>query len=190
MLVAILLENSGTGPVTFNRSTNAEGTLDSIDEKILLALSGDIEISATPFRGVADELGITEAEVLERTQKLKDQGIIKRIAPILYHHRTSFQFNALTLWSVESADKDALAEFLISFDHVSHVYERRAEEHWPYTIYGMMHGKTDSDIKGIITAVAEKFDPIEYRVIYTEKEFKKISPDLHYFLNKKEKEKS
>ena len=156
--------------------------MDSIDLALLYYLSEDIPLSLEPFKDIGDFLNIEESEVIQRLECLQDKGRLKRIAPILYHHKTTFKYNALTAWEATEDQINALAECLVSFTHVSHVYERATCDQWQYNIYGMMHGKTKEDINQLMGRIRETVGEIPHKVIYTTKEWKKTSPNLRYLL--------
>jgi len=157
--------------------------LDTTDLKILKALSGNINISESPFLSLAQDLGLTEDEVIDRLRGLQESGALKRIAPILYHHKTQYKFNALTIWSVEESRVGDIADCLMSFKHVSHVYERASCEAWSYNLYGMAHGTCEEDIDKIVESVKDKVGDLPHKIVYTVKEWKKTSPDLKYLLD-------
>jgi siroheme decarboxylase len=49
------------------------------DRAILNRIQSDFPITPRPFAAIADELGLTETEVLDRVTALKERGIIRRI---------------------------------------------------------------------------------------------------------------
>ena len=53
--------------------------LDAIDKSILNRIQSDFPITSRPYLTVADELNLTEKEVLDRVSRLKRAGIIRRI---------------------------------------------------------------------------------------------------------------
>jgi DNA-binding Lrp family transcriptional regulator len=53
--------------------------LDSTDSSIINRIQSDFPITPRPFLTVANELGISENEVLDRVKRLKAEGIIRRI---------------------------------------------------------------------------------------------------------------
>jgi DNA-binding Lrp family transcriptional regulator len=56
--------------------------MDSIDKKILNILQKEFPLEERPFYVVAETCGISEEEALFRIQKLKDDGIIRRIGAV------------------------------------------------------------------------------------------------------------
>jgi DNA-binding Lrp family transcriptional regulator len=53
--------------------------LDDIDRAILNRIQSDFPITPRPYQTVAEELGIAEADVIQRVARLKASGIIRRI---------------------------------------------------------------------------------------------------------------
>lgn len=158
--------------------------MDYIDMDILYAISGDLELTLEPFKSIAVQLGIIESEVIERVNKMQSEGIIKRIAPVLHHRKAKFKFNALTIWSIPEDKVDEMAEFLMSFKHISHVYNRESCPEWPYNLYGMVHAKSQEEIDDLVSQIQAKAGETPFKVVHTTKEWKKTSPDLRYLLGK------
>jgi siroheme decarboxylase len=53
--------------------------LDDSDRAILNRIQSDFPVTSRPYQVMAAELGLTEGEVIERVQRLKQSGIIRRI---------------------------------------------------------------------------------------------------------------
>lgn len=156
--------------------------MDIIDKRILIELSGDIELEVNPYQMLANKLELDLREILNRIKVMQEKGYIKRIAPILYHQRTKYKYNALIAMVVDENDLDIIADDLMKNTKVSHVYHRKENPKWPYSLYGMSHGESENDIDLIIEEICHKHNIIEYKKIYTVREWKKTSPDLIYLL--------
>jgi DNA-binding Lrp family transcriptional regulator len=156
--------------------------MDIIDKKLLRLLANNISKSLSPYKDLADQLNITEDEVLKRLEHLSNKGYLKRIAPILYHHKTRYQYNALTAWDIPREAVDDFAEVLMSIPNISHVYERRRHKNWPYNVYGMLHCSDEQSVTEIIDQLIKASHQANYKVIYTKKEWKKTSPNLNFLL--------
>ncbi len=61
---------------------HAPATLDALDRRIINALQGGFPIADEPYREVAEQLGITEAELLGRLQRLLDERVLTRFGPM------------------------------------------------------------------------------------------------------------
>jgi DNA-binding Lrp family transcriptional regulator len=53
--------------------------LDESDRAILNRIQSDFPVASRPYQVIADELGLSEGEVIGRVQRLKQSGIIRRI---------------------------------------------------------------------------------------------------------------
>jgi DNA-binding Lrp family transcriptional regulator len=161
--------------------------LEKIDEQILIELSKDVKVCKKFYGEIAKKLNISEEELLNRLTNMMDKGYIKRIAPIIKHHKTEYVVNALTIWSVSDNKKVEMTNFIKNIENISHVYERKASEKWPYNIYGMIHGRTYEEVEKIICKISINLNLNNYKVLYTKKELKKISPDMEYLLKESAK---
>ena len=56
--------------------------MDEIDKKILNILQKEFPLTEQPFLVVAEKCGISEDEVISRVQKLKNEGVIRRIGAV------------------------------------------------------------------------------------------------------------
>ncbi len=53
--------------------------MDDTDRRILNRIQSDFPLTSRPFETIAQELGLTEPEVIRRLTRLKEEGIIRRI---------------------------------------------------------------------------------------------------------------
>ena len=75
---------------------------------------------------------------------------------------------------VNRADPDN-ALFVAESPLVSHSYERKTYERWPYNLYAMMHGKTAEEIEAFVGAFVAENGVEHYEILYSEEELKKTS---------------
>jgi DNA-binding Lrp family transcriptional regulator len=156
--------------------------MDKIDKDILRRLAGNIDSGLEPFKPLATSLKISEDELLSRLEDMHQRGYLKRIAPILYHHKTAYKYNALTAWNIPADKVDFFADILMSIEGISHVYERERCDNWPYNMYGMLHALDEPTVHDIVGKLAKLSNGAPHKVIYTTKEWKKTSPNLEYLL--------
>ena len=69
-------------PKVRSRKDGAAIPLDELDKKLLNLMQGSFALTRRPFEHVAGLAGLTEAEVMERVQRLLDKRIIREITPI------------------------------------------------------------------------------------------------------------
>ena len=97
--------------------------LDSIDSDILNRIQSDFPITSRPFLAVANELGISENEVLKRVKRLKAKGIIRRIGGNFVPGKLGF-VSTLCAARVPADEIDRFAEIVNRYPGVTHNYQR------------------------------------------------------------------
>ncbi|WP_129596111.1 Lrp/AsnC family transcriptional regulator [Anaerophilus nitritogenes] len=156
--------------------------MDKIDERILIEISQNIEICMDVYEALAKKLNLSEDELLKRLKNMKNQGVIKRIAPVLYHQNTEYKYHAMTAWKIPKNKIDTMLYEMQKIENISHIYERNINKDWPYNLFGMLHGKEKEEIQNIIKFLSKKIQVTEYTVLYTKKQWKKTSPNIEYFI--------
>jgi DNA-binding Lrp family transcriptional regulator len=152
---------------------------DELDIAVIRATQGDLPVVSEPYVAAAAELGMTVSALLEHMAGMKERGILRRVAAILYHRRAGFSANGMGVWKVPD---DKIAEFgprMASFRGISHCYQRPTYEDWPYSVFTMAHGRSKEECDAILDAIADEFDISERATLYSSTEFKKIR--LLYF---------
>ncbi|MFW5855578.1 MAG: Lrp/AsnC family transcriptional regulator, partial [Thermodesulfobacteriota bacterium] len=64
--------------------------MDDLDRELLNRVQSDFPITSRPYASIAGDLGITEAQVIDRLKALKAQGIIRRIGGNFVPHKLGF----------------------------------------------------------------------------------------------------
>lgn len=142
--------------------------------KILKTIPGDFPVVEMPYKEIADKTGISEARLLSELNKLKKEGIIRRIAAILYHRKALYTHNAMVVWKVKDDDVDRAGGIMASIPEVSHCYEREKGGYWDYNVYTMIHGKSLEDCKEIAGRISESTGIKDFQMFFSKREFKKI----------------
>jgi DNA-binding Lrp family transcriptional regulator len=150
--------------------------LSEIEQKILAALQHGLPESQTPFKDIAANIGIETGELLDVLKNWKQQGKIRRIGAIVNHFKVGLGGAAMVVWQVEPEQTDEVGRILAEFEEVSHAYERHTDENWPYSLYTMVHGKSDEDVQRTVQRMSQACGISDYRVLVTEKELKKAPP--------------
>ena len=97
--------------------------MDDIDKAIVNHLQNGFPVCESPYQKVAEQLGLTEAILIERLAKLLDDGVLSRFGP-MYHAEA--MGGALTLAAVKApeAQFDGIADTINAFPEVAHNYAR------------------------------------------------------------------
>ncbi len=146
----------------------------SADQKVLLSyLQYGLPLVSEPFKNIAKEIGWPVSRVLKISNDLLENGVIKRFTTLVSHTKTGYKFNALVLWKAASNKIDISGRILASNRNVSHCYRRRAYPRWPYSIYTMVHAKTEKEFQFLIHDLAKQTKLKEYKILRSKKEYKK-----------------
>jgi DNA-binding Lrp family transcriptional regulator len=152
---------------------------DEVDVAVIRALQGDMPIVATPYAAAAAEVGMPEEKFLEHLEGMKERGILRRVAAILFHRRAGFSANGMGVWKVPQDRILEIGGRMASFRGISHCYERPTYADWPYALFTMAHGRSKEECDAILEAIAEDTGIQERSVLYSSTEFKKIR--MQYF---------
>ena len=76
-----------------------------------------------PYSALGQRLGIDGSEVIPRIKRLKEEGIIRQIGPILEARRLGYQ-STLVAMTVEVSELDRAEQLISQHPGVSHGYER------------------------------------------------------------------
>lgn len=144
-------------------------------EQILKKLPSDFPLTKNPYKKIALGIGISEDELIERLARLKKEGVIRRIAAILYHRKVSYTHNAMVVWNTGVSDAEKIGEIMASFPEVSHCYERGRGGYWEYNLYTMIHGRNAGECNDIAQRISEKIGIKDYQMFFSKREFKKIA---------------
>ena len=143
---------------------------------ILAVLQEGLPMSQTPYKDMAQRIGIETSELLALLQDWKKQGKLRRIGAIVNHFKVGWPAGAMVVWQVESERIVEIGQVFAGFEEVSHAYERQTCENWPYNLYAMVHGKSAEEVQRVVKRMSQACGVSNYRILTTEKELKKVPP--------------
>jgi DNA-binding Lrp family transcriptional regulator len=129
--------------------------LDAIDRKLIAATQAGLPLVAEPYRALADELGLDEAEIVRRLARLLDDGAIRRIGAIPNHYALGTTANGMSVWDIADEAVADVGARVGALDFVTHCYERpRHLPLWPYNLFAMVHGRTRDEVRAKVAEIA------------------------------------
>ncbi len=96
--------------------------LTDLHKHLLNDFQRDFPLSPTPYRDIADTLGVTEAEVLAALAELNEQQYISRIGAVIPPNHIGA--STLVAMAVPEAELQTVADQISAFPEVNHNYER------------------------------------------------------------------
>lgn len=153
----------------------------SAAERAALAIvQGNLPDSLTPYADIAAQTGLTEAGVLALLSRLRESGAIRRFGASIRHQRTGWTHNAMVAWVASEEEADACGPIAAAHARVSHAYYRpSAAPDWPYTLYTMVHGRSETECLGVVEDLLGAWPLRDYAVLRSLRELKKTS--MTYF---------
>jgi DNA-binding Lrp family transcriptional regulator len=153
--------------------------LNKNEKQILSKLEDDLDVISEPFDFLSSE-GLKTDEVLRIIQGLIDKGVIRRIAAVVDHRKLGFVANILFCSKVPADKIIEAGKALARFGMVSHCYQRKPIEKWPYNLYAMMHGRSIGEIQHLINRFTETQRIDSFELLPTAAELKK-QPVRHQY---------
>ena len=124
--------------------------MDAVDRAIINTLQKGFPIVDQPYAAAAKDLGISAEELIQRLQKLLDQGVLSRFGPLYHAERLG---GALTLaaMSIPECDFEQVAEQVNAFPQVAHNYARDHR----LNMWFVLATETLEEIESVIRAIEQ-----------------------------------
>jgi DNA-binding Lrp family transcriptional regulator len=150
-----------------------EPLIDDNDKVILNRIQSDFPIVSRPYLAVADELGLTEKQVLERVYRLKEMGIIRRIGGNFVPHKLGY-VSTLCAARVPKEKIEHFAEVVNRYPGVTHNYRRDHSFNIWFTFIAPSMEEIDKNLKEISqeTGIIEILNLPATKVFKIKAEFK------------------
>jgi DNA-binding Lrp family transcriptional regulator len=126
--------------------------LDEADKALLQTLQDDFPLTTRPWDALAERLGTTAEDVMGRIGRLKEEGVIRRIGPVLETDKVGLTARTLVLMKVPPERMDEVAGIVSGFDEVTHNYERDHEYNLWFTLITPSQERLKDALASIIDA--------------------------------------
>jgi siroheme decarboxylase len=154
-----------------------------VDKEFIRELQKDLEIVDRPFLKAAQKLGMTEDQLFDKLKHYENIGVMRRYAAILRHRDVGFIANGMIVWKVPEERISEVGEKLGAFPQVSHCYQRPVYKDWPYSVFSMIHCKSEEEAKNMAKQIQKEVNVDEYKILFSAREFKKTR--VEYFVENK-----
>ena len=125
--------------------------MDEIDKKILNILQKEFPLEERPYLIVAQRLGIGEDDVLSRVQRLKDEGVIRRIGAVFDGAKLG-RVSTLCAARVPEKKVGSFVEAVNAFRGVTHNYRRDHE----YNVWFTASAENEEALSEFLQSVKDK----------------------------------
>lgn len=123
-------------------------TLDATDRRILNRLQEGFPIGPAPFRTVAEELGLPEADLLERLQRMKAERVITRFGPFFDAEAMGGAF-CLCAMAVPETEFETVMTKVNARPEVAHNYQRSHR----LNMWFVLAAETEQEIEAVASSL-------------------------------------
>lgn len=107
--------------------------LTNFDKSLLNLIQRNLPIAQRPFLELANILGTTEDNVIERLRYLKEHGYIRRIGPFFDSGKLEYKGTLVAL-KVKDGYMEKVAQFINKYPGATHNYQREGEYNLWFTL--------------------------------------------------------
>ena len=124
--------------------------MDDNDKAILNRIQSEFPITSRPYLSIADELNLTEKDVLDRVTRLKEMGIIRRIGGNFVPAKLGY-VSTLCAAKVPEDKIERFADVVNRFPVVTHNYLRENSFNVWFTFIAPSMEEIEQNIKEIVS---------------------------------------
>ncbi len=154
--------------------------LDDIDRRLLAVSREGLPLVLDPYGELAQQLGLSVGEVLERFRRLLEAGVVRRLAAIVDQRRVGISGNVLVAWEVPAGRVQEVGEALAGHPEVTHCYLRAPAADWPYNLYAMVHGPDLRSCRELVELVSGELALAPAVLLPTVRELKRAPVPLPF----------
>ncbi|MGR2738801.1 siroheme decarboxylase subunit beta [Billgrantia sp. Q4P2] len=138
-------------------------------------LERGLPLTERPWRTLAEQCGMSEAEVLAWVERWQREGLIKRMGLVVRHHALGIRANAMVVWDLPDLTVAEVGRRLAAEPAVTLCYRRpRRLPDWPYNLFCMIHGTRRDRVLGGLEEIVERqgLQDVPHRVLFSVKAYK------------------
>ena len=130
--------------------------MDAVDRQLLNLIQKNFPLKQKPFEILANELGISEVEVINSIDNLKENGIIRRIGGTFNSNKLGY-FSTLCAVKVLPGKIEEAIKIINNYQEVTHNYLREHE----YNIWFTLIAETEEKIDKILEEIKKQIGETE-----------------------------
>ncbi len=124
--------------------------LSELEKKLINRLQHQLPITESPFQSIAEELGVSEVEVISTIRNLKQKKVITRFGPLFDITKNEGVFSLCAL-KVPAEQIDRVANQVNSYTQVAHNYLR--EHRW--NMWFVLAARNSDELENIFDEIVK-----------------------------------
>ncbi len=146
---------------------------------LIRELQEPFPLTDEPYQKMAADLGITEAQVLERMKSLVKKGYLKRIGIFLKPPASLPEARTWVVWHIPEEKLERIGTEIAEFREVLYADRRPAYPEFPYSLYTMIRAETAVELEVVTRHMQDRIGKWPHQVLVTTRELKKA--EMKYF---------
>lgn len=154
----------------------------SISDRLVAAIQGGLPFVSRPYEKIAEQIGITEADCIQRLQNWLDNGTINRFGVVVRHRELGYRANAMVVWDIADEQVAQVGRCFAEFDNINLCYQRpRHLPQWRYNLFCMIHGQDREEVMQRVEQLAGQCLDVEapHEVLFSCRRFKQRGARYH-----------
>ena len=165
----------------------------SFEKNLIEAMSQGLPLVSRPYAQIAEQIGSTEADVIEGIKQITVRGDIKRFGVVVRHRQLGYRANGMVVWDIPDTRVAELGHCIGQYSFVTLCYQRpRRLPEWRYNLFSMIHGQDRAAVIAQVNYIVEQcgLQSIVYEILFSGRCFKQRGakyaqqqfdkPDYHY----------
>lgn len=152
------------------------GTVSDLSESdivMIRKLQEVFPVTDEPFRKIASELRITEAQALEHIKSLAGKGCLKKIGSFAKLAAAPLAVKTLVVWQIPEEKTEWIGAKISELREVFSAETRPSYPEFPYSFYTLVRAATPAELEDVTRHVQERIGKWPHRVLATVRELKK-----------------
>lgn len=149
--------------------------LSAEDRALIRIIQNGLPIVSRPYADIAERLSTTEQDVIQRLQKLINNGAIKRYGVVVRHRELGYKANGMVVWDIPDDKVSELGTCIGRFSCVTLSYRRpRRLPDWPYNLFTMVHGRNREEVTQKVKQIVSScgLQAFNHTILFSTRRFK------------------
>lgn len=131
-------------------------SIKELERRLVMLTQDGLPLVKQPYLYLAQQLGVTEQDVIDMFRQMLHSGKVRRIAAVPNHYRLGYIANGMTVWNVPDEKINQLGKAVGELEFVSHCYQRpRHGAEWPYNLFAMVHAKNRDEAMQKVNVISD-----------------------------------
>ena len=145
------------------------------DRELIKAVEKGLPIVSRPYAAIAQQLGTTEQNIMQRLQRLIENGSIKRYGVVVRHKELGYTANGMVVWDIPDNRVEEIGLCIGRYACVTLSYRRpRRLPEWPYNLFTMVHGSSRDEVTKKVEGIVQScgLQKINHTILFSTRRFK------------------